>query len=409
MRTLKPRAFTLLVTLCSVFGQTQTADQLSEIRRLPFARVENAVRSDTGYPEISEFLQLVRQYERGANAVRNYHDPELTRGARGIALFRTASPAVVLVVVGRVVNNQFDPTAEGTGAIVDPRGYVLTNWHVIQGANVGMIFMKPSSGDDLDAAPAFIAQLVYSSPTQDLALLKMRNAPQNLPFLRLADVSQIQVAEDIHIIGHPHGKYWSYSTGVVSQVRSGFTWSYSDGSSHRAKVLQMQTAINPGNSGGPVLDDNGAILGLVAMSEEGQNLNYAVAVDEIASFLRVGMATTTRGAARIPPAPTPTATFSARDEQGRNVTKLVYPELDLYLVENDKHAPLAVLVEAKDGVTLSAREPNAISGFNSWVAALPSGETLVGTGVSGRPEKIMRQKSVGGYSPIKINGAQKNG
>ncbi|MFB3917468.1 MAG: S1C family serine protease [Terriglobales bacterium] len=396
MRTLMLRALALVVTSCSVFAQTQTADQLSQIRRLPFARVENAVRSDSAYPEISEFLQLIRQYERGANAVRSYHDPVLTRGARGIALFRSASPAVVLVVVGRVVNDKFDPTGEGTGVIVDSSGYVLTNWHVIRGANAGMIFMKPSSGDDLDAAPAFIAQLVYSNPTQDLALLKMRNAPQNLPFLRLANVSQVQVAEDIHIIGHPHGKYWSYSTGVVSQVRSGFTWSYSDGSPHRAKVLQMQTAINPGNSGGPVLDDDGAILGLVAMSEEGQNLNYAVAVDEIASFMRVGMASTTRGVTRTAPSPTPTAIFSARDKQGHNVTKLAYPELELYVVEDDKHAPLRVYVETKDGVTLSAHEPNAISGFNLWVATLPGGETLVGTGASGRPEKIMRQKSVGG-------------
>lgn len=95
----------------------------------------------------------------------------------------------------------------------------------------------------------------------------------------------MQVAEDIHVIGHPEGNPWSYSTGVVSQIRDGYEWTYTDGSKHQAKVLQLQTAISPRNSGGPVLDDQGRLLGLIAMSQEGQNLDYAVAADVIQSFV----------------------------------------------------------------------------------------------------------------------------
>jgi len=67
--------------------------------------------------------------------------------------------------------------------------------------------------------------------------------------------------------------------------------------STRRKVLQLQTAINPGNSGGPVLDDQGKLLGLIAMSEAGQNLDYAVAADVIQSFILSSASVRTRGGA----------------------------------------------------------------------------------------------------------------
>src|SRR2546430_12509751 len=87
--------------------------------------------------------------------------------------------------------------------------------------------------------------------------------------------------------------YWS--SDVCSSDLDGYAWTYDDGSKHLAKVLQLQTAINPGNSGGPVVDDAGRILGLVAMSEEGQNLDYAIAADVIKRFLFTGMHITIRG------------------------------------------------------------------------------------------------------------------
>jgi S1-C subfamily serine protease len=166
------------------------------------------------------------------------------------------SPAVTLVVTGD--DKKLDGI--GTGVVVDSSGYVLTNWHVIAGHPDAVIFMKPPSGTEVDKRYAYYATVVYANPLPDLALLKLTQAPSSLPSIAIADISQAEVAEDIHIIGHPHGQLWSYSSGVLSQIRTDYTWKYDDGSQHRAKVLQMQTAINPGNSGGPVVDDSGKLI-----------------------------------------------------------------------------------------------------------------------------------------------------
>src|SRR6185437_3997155 len=167
----------------------------------------------------------------------------------------------------------------GSGAIVDPRGYILTNWHVINGYSGALIFLRPRTGADAATSDTYVAKVVAQSALKDLALLKIINPPSALAVLRIGRLSDVQVAEDIHVIGHPKGHCWSYTTGVVSQIRDAYKWSYSDGSSHQARVIQLQTAVNPGNSGGPVFDDSGSIIGLVAMGEEGQSLNYAIAAD----------------------------------------------------------------------------------------------------------------------------------
>ena len=264
------------------------------------------------YNDISAFKHLFIAYDATATSVLKYRDPIATRGAQGEAIFKIVSPAVVAVIVGSInKDNKFDPEGLGTGAIVDPRGFVLTNWHVINGYPGGIVFLKPSGNADLSTARAFGAKVVYQDPTVDLALLRMVNPPTGLLALRLGEISQVQVAEDIHIIGHPHGNLWSYSTGVVSQIRDAYTWTYRDGSNHEAKVLQLQTAINPGNSGGPVVDDSGSILGLVAMSEEGQNLNYAIATDVIKKFLFTGMQMNTRGATATVTSALPQQSLSA--------------------------------------------------------------------------------------------------
>jgi S1-C subfamily serine protease len=156
----------------------------------------------------------------------------------------------------------------------------------------------------------------------------------------------VQIAEDIHIIGHPHGNFWSYSTGVVSQIRDGYTWSYKDGSNHTAKVLQLQTAINPGNSGGPVVDDSGNILGLVAMSEEGQNLNYAIAVDVIKRFLSTGMQMNPRGAQVLAASPRPQQLLSGKLSDGLAVNKAVYQDAVLYEVRKHDGTTLGVVANS---------------------------------------------------------------
>jgi S1-C subfamily serine protease len=263
-------------------------------------------------------------YSQGVGILPRFHEPIPTRGETGISVFKKVSPSVVIVVTANFKGDKITDSGLGTGVIIDPVGYVLTNWHVIHGFESGIIFLKPMSGTAPDKNDAYGVKLISENEQTDLALVKITKPPAGLTAVSLGDLFSIQVAEDIHIIGHPHGQLWSHSTGVVSQVRDNFDWQYADGSKHMARVLQMQTAINPGNSGGPVLDNNAKLLGLVAMSEEGQNLNYAVAVDVIKSFVSKALASKTRGG-DSPSSVEPGEQSIAKTVDGFSVVKIVFP------------------------------------------------------------------------------------
>jgi S1-C subfamily serine protease len=373
-----------LVGLIAASSPDSQLPSISELEKLTFSAGTGPSGGPPPYTEVSDVKKLFLAYGAEAKSLAQYHDPILTRGAQGEAIFRSVSPAVVVVVVGSMnKDNNFDPEGLGTGAIVDARGYVLTNWHVINGYRGAIVFLKPIGDPTLAKAEALGARVIYQDSTVDLALLKMIDSPTTLRALTLGEIGEVQIAEDIHIIGHPHGNFWSYSTGVVSQIRDGYTWSYKDGSNHAAKVLQLQTAINPGNSGGPVVDDSGKILGLVAMSEEGQNLNYAIAADVIKRFLSTGMQMNTRGAQAPSSSLPPQQLLSGKLSDALPVSKAIYPDAVLYEVRKHDGTSLGVVAKFSDGTIVSAWQPDIDENFRSWTADLPDGRHLVATASNG--------------------------
>jgi S1-C subfamily serine protease len=265
-----------LAAIVLSLGQTATSQNPTAGTRIALSQYQDAAKTIT----------FAQAYSRLAHASPAYHEPILTRGASGISVFRNASPAVVIICVGNVKNDQFDPTGMGTGVVINSLGDILTNWHVIEGYSAAVVFFKPTSSADISNSKVDVASVIAQSEISDLALLRLSKASSAIAPIPIGNIASVQVGEDIHVIGHPIGNPWSYSTGVVSQIRDGYAWTYDDGSKHQARVLQLQTAISPGNSGGPVLDDQGRLLGLIAMSnQQGQNLDYAVAADVIQSFL----------------------------------------------------------------------------------------------------------------------------
>lgn len=201
---------------------------------------------------------------------------EETRGATNVEVYKKAAPATVLVLADDRL---------GSGVVVSARGDVITNWHVVHDAKQMAVVFKPERGVDIRKEPALTVTVIKADEVADLALLKISRPPSgDLRYLRLGDTTRIEVGEDAHSIGHPDGEVWTYTAGIVSQVRPDYEWE-SDGRVHHAGVIQTQTALNPGNSGGPLLNDAAEIIGINSFRREGEGLNYAVAADVVRNFL----------------------------------------------------------------------------------------------------------------------------
>lgn len=202
-----------------------------------------------------------------------------TRNARDIAVYRSAAPAVVLVIV---------KDGFGTGSLLEDNT-ILSNWHVVKGYHQVNVIFKPAdpfkkpSDDDMVAA-----QVIKTDAIHDLALLRPKALPARaINSIKIADQDNIEVGADVRAIGHPTGEIWTYTTGIVSQIRPDYEWSYDEKDiKHRATVIQTQTPINPGSSGGPLLGDDGQLIGVNTFGPKGtQGLNFAISARDVRAFL----------------------------------------------------------------------------------------------------------------------------
>lgn len=200
-----------------------------------------------------------------------------TRGVNEIRVYKQAAPAVVLVLTQYGI---------GSGPIFDRKARVLTNWHVIKDNKQAIVIFKPKGKLEITEDLAYVARVIKIDQLVDLALLEIENPPPKYHSLNFGDISRVKVGQDVHAIGHPEGEIWTYTAGIVSQIRPGYEWSYGGGIVHRGKVIQTQTPINPGNSGGPLLNDGAEIIGINSFGRRGEGLNFAVAVDVIREFLK---------------------------------------------------------------------------------------------------------------------------
>ena len=179
----------------------------------------------------------------------------------------------------------------GAGFLVDKSGIILTNWHVTKGSKEIFVWPLPEGGSvetdvlfkDID--PHF-GLVLAENKTQDLALIKANGLPSSVKLVELGNNSDVEIGDIVYAIGHPNGLPWNFTNGMVTQIRKNKKWVYEDESEHVATVIQTQTPISPGNSGGPLFSDKGKIIGINTWGAEGQNLNFAVAVDHAKQFIR---------------------------------------------------------------------------------------------------------------------------
>ncbi len=159
----------------------------------------------------------------------------------------------------------------GSGFIIDPRGDIVTNRHVIAGADE--IYVT------LEGKKKYKAAVVYSDPKTDVAIIKI-NA-RNLPVARLGDSRTLEVGDWVLAVGNPFGLTQTVTAGIVSAKGR----SADIGRLHYANFIQTDAAINQGNSGGPLVNIEGQVVGLntAIVSENGGSvgIGFAIPVDVI--------------------------------------------------------------------------------------------------------------------------------
>jgi S1-C subfamily serine protease len=190
------------------------------------------------------------------------------------------SPAVVAIRTQRLVRDQtgrqrLRTAGTGSGFFFTPDGFVLTNSHVIAGANVVVVRLAPTEGEPTPRD--LTASVVGDDPDTDLAVLRVEGGPYR--YVEFADEKAMKPGQVAIAIGNPLGFQATVTAGVVSAL----------GRSMRAStgrlvdnVVQTDAALNPGNSGGPLVDSSGKLIGVnTAVIMGAQGICFATGVGTV--------------------------------------------------------------------------------------------------------------------------------
>jgi S1-C subfamily serine protease len=197
-----------------------------------------------------------------------------------ITLFENAQASVVYITSSSVERdfvsmNLFEiPQGAGSGFVWNAQGYIVTNFHVIQNAEVARVTLYDQTTHQ--------ARLVGIEPDKDIAVLKIDAPPSKLAPIALGTSKDLRVGQRVFAIGNPFGFDHTLTTGVISGLGREIQ-SVTNRPIHG--VIQTDAAINPGNSGGPLLDSSGRLIGMntaiVSPSGAYSGIGFAVPVDTI--------------------------------------------------------------------------------------------------------------------------------
>ncbi len=198
-----------------------------------------------------------------------------------IAIYKRVLPSVVNITSTTLVFDFFYGTVpqqgQGSGFVLDKAGHVLTNFHVIAGANRGISV-------SLSNKRRYAARVVGVDRVHDLALLQI-DAPGLQP-VTLADSSQLCVGQKVYAIGNPFGLSGTMTRGIISSIRS---IRGSEGAPIE-DAIQTDAAINPGNSGGPLLNSHGEVIGINTMiasngADQSSGIGFAIPINTAKAVL----------------------------------------------------------------------------------------------------------------------------
>ncbi|HWP24156.1 MAG TPA: trypsin-like peptidase domain-containing protein [Candidatus Binatia bacterium] len=197
-----------------------------------------------------------------------------------IALFRQASPSVVNITAIGVERDFFTlnlyqiPQGTGSGFVWDGTGNIITNFHVIQNADVAQVTLADQSN--------YRARVVGVAPDKDIAVLRIDAPANRLHPIPIGTSKDLQVGQKVFAIGNPFGLDQTLTTGVISALNREI-----ESVTRRPiqGVIQSDAAINPGNSGGPLLDSAGRLIGvntaIYSPSGASAGIGFAIPVDTV--------------------------------------------------------------------------------------------------------------------------------
>ena len=222
---------------------------------------------------------VIQQAPASAAGFRNANQTG-SAGPTPHAIYRRTAAGVVFVAADVVQRSgspfDTDPGASeatGSGFVIDGKGRILTNYHLVAGATRVTVAFEDKK--------TVAAQIVGTDPSKDIALLKVDPAEHRLDPLQLGDSSSVRVGDPVLAIGNPFGFDRTLTSGIVSamqrQIEAPNGFSIDD-------VIQTDAAINPGNSGGPLLDAAGRVIGINSQIAAGRSggatgIAFAVPVD----------------------------------------------------------------------------------------------------------------------------------
>ncbi len=197
-----------------------------------------------------------------------------------IQVFQNDAQSVVHITSIQVRRDQMNlnemeiPAGVGSGFIWDTQGHIVTNFHVVEGAQRAQVILSDGT--------AYAAEIVGQAPDKDLAVLKIDAPPSKLRPLPVGTSNNLLVGQKVLAIGNPFGLDQTLTTGVISglgrEIKSVTQRPIHD-------VIQTDAPINPGNSGGPLLDSSGRLVGvntaIYSPSGGSNGIGFAVPVDTV--------------------------------------------------------------------------------------------------------------------------------
>lgn len=199
--------------------------------------------------------------------VDNIYKAIISKGMPSVVGITTVSPSLSSILGG--------DTNLGTGFIIDVRGYILTNSHVVDDGNAKQVTVKFS---DSTSTPA---EILWTDKAIDLAIIKVEK--ENLPVAELGDSDTVEVGDISVAIGNPIGLEFERTAteGIISGLERSIMVKNMDGTTTQMDgLMQTSAAINPGNSGGPLLNMKGQVIGInSAKAREGEGLGFAIPIN----------------------------------------------------------------------------------------------------------------------------------